>query len=126
MLKLYIMAKKILIVDDDLDLLDCLDQALSIKGYDVIKCDSGQAAIRAARADKPDAILLDIVLPDLSGGEVARLLDKDPQTKKIPVIFLTGLLTHEEAKTVIKGKAFLGKPYSIDDVVEAVEEHTQG
>jgi len=115
------MPETILIVDDELTLLDSLAQGLTLKGYNVMKADNGKDAIESALKDKPDIILLDIVLPDISGGEVARILQKHRATKHIPIIFLTGLLTKKEANTAISGKAFISKPYTLDEVTNEIE-----
>jgi DNA-binding response OmpR family regulator len=115
------MPETVLIVDDELTLLDSLAQGLSLKGYAVMKADNGKDAIEIAVKSKPDIILLDIVLPDISGAEVARILQKNRATKRIPIIFLTGLLTKKEASTAIAGKAFISKPYTLDEVINEIE-----
>jgi DNA-binding response OmpR family regulator len=115
------MAETILIVDDELTLLDSLAQGLNIKGYEVMKADNGKDAIEIAVKNKPDIILLDIVLPDISGAEVARVLQKNRATKNIPIIFLTGLLTKGESNADIGGKAFISKPYTLEEVVNEIE-----
>jgi len=115
------MPKTVLIVDDELTLLDSLAQGLGLKGYSVMKADNGKDAIETAVKSKPDIILLDIVLPDISGAEVARVLQKNHATKRIPIIFLTGLLTKKEASTAIAGKDFISKPYTLDEVINEIE-----
>ena len=115
------MPKTVLIVDDELTLLDSLAQGLSLKGYTVLKADNGKDAVAIAIKNKPDIILLDVILPDIGGGEVARILQKNHATKNIPIIFLTGLLTKKEAGTAIAGKAFISKPYTLDEVVSEIE-----
>jgi len=115
------MLKTVLIVDDELTLLDSAAQALSLKGYAVMKADNGKDAVKIATENLPDIILLDVVLPDISGGEVARALQKNYTTKNIPVIFLTGLLTKKDAHTVIGNNAFISKPYSLSEVIMEIE-----
>ena len=115
------MLKTVLIVDDELALLDSVAQGLSLKGYAVMKADNGKDAVEIAVKNQPDIILLDIVLPDISGGEVARILKKNHAAKNIPVIFLTGLLTKKDARTVIGGNAFISKPYSLNEVITEIE-----
>jgi len=82
--------KKILIIDDEKDLCFFVRQNLRLLGnYEVIIARNGKEGIKAARARKPDLILLDIMMPDLDGFEVLRRLKEDNKTVFIPVIFLT-------------------------------------
>jgi len=83
------MPSKILIVDDEPDLLSMVDVHLRRAGFETVKAGSGGEALRWAGEAKPDLILLDIMLPDLPGTEVCRLLRHDPNTRNTPVIFLT-------------------------------------
>jgi DNA-binding response OmpR family regulator len=115
------MSVKVLLVDDDLTLLDCISQGLTIKKFSVVKATNGKDALLLAQSEKPDVILLDIILPDLGGGEVAAQLEKNEDTAHIPIIFLTGLLTHDEAHTVISGRSFIGKPYTINDIEKEIK-----
>ncbi|WP_428770861.1 response regulator transcription factor [Treponema sp. HNW] len=81
--------KKILIVDDEKDIVECLDMNLKKKGYATVFAYDGTQAVVAARREKPDCILLDIMLPHIGGIEVCRLLKADESTALIPVIMLT-------------------------------------
>ncbi|HBE48692.1 MAG TPA: hybrid sensor histidine kinase/response regulator, partial [Cyanobacteria bacterium UBA11369] len=81
----------ILIVDDTPENLQVLSATLSDRGYKVRGVIKGTMAIRAAKSAPPDLILLDIKMPDLSGYEVCEQLKIDPQTKEIPVIFISAL-----------------------------------
>jgi len=85
----------VLIVDDEDEILKLLDIELSSEGYQVIKAHSGAEAVRKAADFRPRAIVLDILMPDLDGGQVIRLLKANDVTKNIPVIFLTAALTKE-------------------------------
>lgn len=83
------MANKILIVDDEPDIIDLLSFNLQSEGYAVISAGSGLDAITLAASQKPDLILLDIMLPEKDGREVIQEIRKNPATENIPVIFLT-------------------------------------
>jgi len=83
------MAEKILIVDDDLDTLRLVGLMLQHQGYRIIAANSGVQAIALSQGDKPDMVLLDIMMPEMDGFEVARKLRSDPQTKGIPIIMFT-------------------------------------
>ena len=82
--------KRILVIDDDEDIRDVALVALEVVGgWEVITADSGSQGIRLATSEQPDAILLDVMMPDLDGIATLERLKADPATKAIPVIFLT-------------------------------------
>jgi two-component system alkaline phosphatase synthesis response regulator PhoP len=81
---------KILVVDDEKDITDSVGISLESEGYNVVKANTGHDAIEKARVEIPDLILLDIMLPDMNGYEITNKLRKDPLTKLIPIIMLTG------------------------------------
>ena len=83
------MPEKILVVDDDLDTLRLVGLMLQHQGYRINAANSGLQAIAMAQTDKPDLILLDIMMPDMDGYEVARKLRSDPATNPIPIIMFT-------------------------------------
>ena len=83
------MAKKILIVDDEKDIIDLLKFNLKNEGYDTLTARDGEQALKTAREDQPDLVILDIMLPGKDGWEVLKELRKSPKTQNIPVIYLT-------------------------------------
>ncbi len=83
------MAEKILIVDDDLDTLRLVGLMLQHQGYRIVAASSGIQAIALCQGDKPDLVLLDIMMPEMDGYEVARKLRSDPTTSGIPIIMFT-------------------------------------
>jgi pilus assembly protein CpaE len=91
------MAEKILVVDDDLDGLKLIGLMLQRNGYEVAAANSGGQALAKAQNERPDLIILDVMMPDMSGYEVCRRLRKNPDTKSIPIIMFT-------AKTLIDDK----------------------
>lgn len=118
------MGKKILIVDDEEDALTVLENRLSTSGYSVIKADNGQEAIRLAKDEQPDLVLLDIAMPGMDGAEVAEILKKDPDTKNIPVVFLTCLFTKDEEARQGHGSSsnfFIAKPYNPEELLGEIE-----
>ncbi len=81
--------KKILVIDDDLGMIKLLEKWLKVAGRIVLSANTAVAGLIKAREEKPDCILLDIRLPDMDGKQLARQLKTDPQTKGIPIIFIT-------------------------------------
>ncbi|MBF0252318.1 MAG: response regulator [Candidatus Omnitrophica bacterium] len=85
------MGKKILIVDDDRDLTEAVAGLLEAEGYEAIIENEGQKGVARARQEKPDLMLLDVMMPGADGFDIAREMTKDEITNKIPVIMLTGV-----------------------------------
>jgi two-component system sensor histidine kinase/response regulator len=117
-----------LVVDDDIVTQNMLKTTLSNAGYAPYSAPSGKEAIKLAQERSPSLIVLDIVLPDMDGGEVADVLRKNPKTKDIPIIFLSVLISEQEEKT---GKrkdvvSFLSKPYNRDRLLNEVRRYFAG
>ncbi len=83
------MRQTILVVDDEPDIVEIIQYNLEKSGFDVIVASDGPAALEKARADTPDLIVLDLMLPGLEGTEVCRLLKGDERTRSIPILMLT-------------------------------------
>ena len=117
------MGKKILIVEDELDLCRIMETRLQANGYQIISAQSGEEALKKAQSSHPDLIVLDILLPGMDGFEVFRQLKKKRKTKNIPVILLTSL---DYEKAVSKGleegaACFITKPYRRKDLLDEIE-----
>ncbi len=115
--------KKILVIDDDPDVLEVLGTRLSVAGYRVIKAQSGKEGIDKAKEEPPHLIILDILMPDMGGEEVAEILRTDPATKDTPVIFLTCLYTKRDEQ--IEGhkvgkNMFVAKPYDSQELLDLI------
>lgn len=114
----------ILIVDDEKTNLDVLNHIVS-QDYDVYLAKSGIAALKLAAANKPDLILLDIVMPEMNGYEVLARLKEFEQTSRIPVIFITGLdsAANEEKGLVLGAVDYITKPFSATIVKARLRTH---
>ncbi|HEY8730444.1 MAG TPA: response regulator [Candidatus Limnocylindria bacterium] len=113
--------KRILVVDDDRDLCDLLSDFLTDEGYDVTRAYAGQEAIDSARGSTPDAVLLDLVLPDMSGVAVGRALREGASTGDLPIVIISGDRAAFARSTLeLRADAFLEKPLSLDAVRSAV------
>ncbi len=115
--------KRILIVEDNYSCLRLLDDVLEAHGYEIWETTKGLEAINLARNYRPDLILMDIRLPDISGLEVTRLLKQDHQTKCIPIIAVTAFaMPGDEAKALESGcDAYIAKPIIVDNLVRTVD-----
>ena len=114
--------KKILIVDDDVDILELMDSVLNTENYNVITvCDAVKLGIKVI-TEKPDLILLDIMMPSIDGYEVCRALKEDENTKNIPIILVTGI----DLKAVknnykkVNADSYILKPFSPDELLEKI------
>jgi CheY-like chemotaxis protein len=114
----------ILVVDDEACFLTIMEDFLEAHGYLVLKAASGSEAFRVARSRLPDLIILDISMPLMDGGEVAEKLREKPETKDIPIIFLTGLLSKDieaNKKHIVGGNIMFAKPCNFDDLLRQIE-----
>jgi DNA-binding response OmpR family regulator len=118
-------AKEILIVDDEIVTQNMLKTALANAGYAPVVAGSGAEAIRLANERAPSLIILDIMLPDIDGGEVASLLKKDSRTMGIPIIFLSALISETEEKTAGKSEvaSFLSKPFNREKLLNEIKKY---
>ncbi len=107
----------ILVVDDDHQIRELVRIALRRIGHRVLTAGSGHEALGRARSDRPDLILLDLVMPEMSGQQVLEQLRADPALRGIPVVLTTGEL---EGRVELKVAAVLGKPFRLDRLYAAV------
>ncbi len=114
--------KKILVVEDEPDIQAGIKARLELDDFEVATASDGQEGVKAARAEKPDLIILDVMMPLLNGYDVLNLLKTHPSTKEIPVLVLTALPHLEDAENAFKAGAddFLNKPYSNERLMQKV------
>jgi DNA-binding response OmpR family regulator len=115
--------KKILIVDDEEDILHFLELVLREKGYDVVTAANGHEALTTAQIERPDLVLLDIMMPQMDGWEVLKLLRIDDDTAHIPVAMLSA---RTEAKDRVQGLQegaidYICKPFSLAELLAKIE-----
>jgi DNA-binding response OmpR family regulator len=117
------MRETILVVDDEADVVDLVRYHLSRAGFDVDVASNGMAALHAARQRRPDAIVLDIMLPQMSGTEVLQKLRLEIDTAKIPVLMLTakGLLSERLAGLELGVDDYITKPFSPRELVLRIQ-----
>jgi len=115
---------RILIIDDNRDLTRSAKVALEKTGrYSIWEENEPARAHQTAQRIKPDLILLDIAMPETDGGEIAARIESDPTLHRIPVVFLTALVTKAEERSglQIQGHPFLAKPVSIPELIAGIE-----
>ena len=116
--------RRILIVDNDSNTTHLVKVLLERTGhYLVLEENDGTKAHQSARNFRPDLVLLDVVMPETDGGEVAARIEADPELHNTPIVFLTALVTRAEAKSglSIQGHPFLAKPVSIPELINVIE-----
>src|SRR6266496_3739241 len=117
------MAKgRILVVDDEIYIVHILDFSLGMEGYEVITALDGEQALEKARAERPDLIVLDIMMPKLDGYETCKRLKADPNTKDVPVILLSAKGRNVDQKVGFEVGAddYITKPFSPRKLVERI------
>jgi DNA-binding response OmpR family regulator len=116
---------KVLLIDDDEDLISIFTSALSRDSFEVVSATTGQEGLDKIKSEKPDIVLLDQVLPDISGNEILKSIKADSETKNIPVILLSNFSQEELVKGAIdEGAADYLFKYQVEpkDVVAKVKE----
>ncbi len=116
---------RILLIDDEASFTRMLKLNLEKRGnYKVLCENTGAFGLTAARDFLPDMIFLDVIMPDMDGGEVASRIRADAKLKDTPIVFLTAGVSKETTRSkgdVIGGRTFLAKPVSVDEVVRCIE-----
>ena len=121
------MKKRILVVDDEQEITRVVKLILEQTGrYEVRTENLGRKAIEAAREFRPDLILLDVMMPGVLGSDISAQLQADPELRAIKFVFLTAMVTKEEALRSagqIGGHTFVAKPISADELCRVIEDH---
>lgn len=116
-------AKRVLIVDDEGFVVRMIEDMLREGEIEALSAFSGEEAIEKARAEQPDLVLLDWMMPGMSGLEACRVLKKDPRTARIPIVMLTakGQLRDEEEAKRAGAIDYLTKPFSPRKLLQLIE-----
>lgn len=120
---------KILVVDDDDFFRSFLEELLGRSGYEVVSAPDGTRGIELATKEIPDLIILDVMMPDMSGGVTAHHLSENITTANIPIIFLTSIISEEQEMMVDNKNGsyqFLAKPIRAERLLEEVGKALQG
>jgi len=115
---------KILVVDDEIYIVHILDFSLGMEGYEVVTALDGEQALEKLKVEKPDLIVLDIMMPKLDGYEVCKAIKSDPETRQIPVILLSakGRNVDQKMGFDVGADDYITKPFSPRKLVERINQ----
>ena len=117
--------KRILLIDDEEDFCFFVKLNLEKAGrFEILTATSGQEGVTIASRECPDLILLDIIMPEMGGGQVAELLFENPKTRKIPVLFITAIASRRQVQSqegIIGGKNFIAKPVTPEELMSKID-----
>lgn len=117
--------KKILIVDDEKDIVETLSFMLKAKGFDCITATDGEEGLYKAKNESPDLIILDVMMPKINGYKICRLLKFDNKFKNIPIIMVTAR-SQDEDKLIGEetgADEYITKPFEFSDVLEKINKY---
>jgi DNA-binding response OmpR family regulator len=119
---------RILVADDDPVILRLIEINLSLEGFDVQLAEGGEEAIEKARDEQPDLILLDVMMPGVTGWEAAKRLKDDPETTDIPIVFLSARTQEEDRRRgeELGVAAYVTKPFDPGELIATIREHARG
>ena len=116
------MTRKIMVVDDEPDILFTVGQMLEISGYEVIKVSDGKECLDKLEETSPDLVLLDIMMPEISGWDVAAKIKENPKWNGIPIVFLTAKGdTMSVGMGGLASEDYIVKPFDIKDLKDRIE-----
>ncbi|MBC8035306.1 MAG: response regulator [Chitinophagaceae bacterium] len=113
--------KKILIIDDDQDILDAMGAVLELSGYNVVVLQDATKIAQQVRTERPDVILLDIMLNDLDGRSLCYILKANEQYRFIPIIMFSGSQLEPEEVLRCGADDFITKPFELDVLMQKIE-----
>ena len=119
---------RVMVVDDDEVILQLVAMNLELEGHEVVTATTGSQALEVARDEHPEVLVLDVMLPELDGLQVCRLLHGDTATATIPVVLLSARALHSDVEQGLAAGAvdYVTKPFDPLDLVAVVERHLNG
>jgi len=122
------MPARILVVDDEPDVVMIIKTALQAEGYDVASAMNGPDALEEAAETRPDLIILDVMMPGMTGFEVLKVLKSEARTATIPVIMLTGVSDRKKIQEALSSgiEYYVVKPFDFDDLLSKIKQALEG
>lgn len=116
------MAKRVLLIDDEEDMVEMVSLSLSTGGYDAISATDPKTGLKKAASEKPDLILLDVMMPGTDGYEICKILKKQEETKNIPIIFFTAMGDPDMTNKVADcgGIDYITKPFEPEEMLKKI------
>lgn len=115
--------RTILVVDDDPDIRELIAQTLSDEGYAVVACGDGRTALSLASSNPPSLILLDLMMPTMSGWQIIKNLKAASRSATIPVVLVSASRDLNYTTEELGASAYLPKPFDLDDLINIVMKH---
>ncbi len=115
--------KKVLIIEDHPDMLNILSRELEMMGFGVVSANTGMEGVTKAVEEKPQLILMDIMMPDMDGLEATRLIRSNRETEKIPILAVTALCRESELNACIEAGCndYIVKPFNFQKFEEKIQ-----
>ena len=121
------MSKKILVVDDEKDIVETLSFMMRARGYEVIEAYDGEEGLKLAKEQSPDLMILDVMMPKINGYKIARLLKYDSKYKHIPIIMVTA--RGQDSDKLIGEETgadeYIRKPFEFEEVLDCVNKYLE-
>jgi DNA-binding response OmpR family regulator len=116
--------KRILIIDDEEYIIKLLEMRLTEANYECLTCMTTQEGIKAAKTEKPDLIIMDIMLPNITGLEATKILKDDPETKNTPIIILSAKSLEEDMVSAkeLGADGFISKPILLSKLLHKIKQ----
>jgi CheY-like chemotaxis protein len=120
--------RRILVADDEIYILHILEFSLNLEGYEVICATSGPDALAKIAKERPDLVVLDVLMPQMDGHEVCRRLKADERTRDIPIIFLSARDTQTDLDIGLRlgAEAYITKPFSPQRLIDTIQNLLDG
>lgn len=122
------MLVRVLAVDDDPTILRLLQVNLEMEGHDVLTAENGSVALATIRAERPEVVLLDVMMPEMDGFQVCEEVRADPDIAKTPIVFVSARAQQADLDRgyAIGGDAYITKPFDPVDLLETIERLAAG
>lgn len=112
--------KKVLVVDDDPDILEAVRFILTDAGYDVVT-NTGESVWDVVNTESPSILLLDVMLSGQDGREICRMLKRNEDTKKMPIIMFTAMTSNKDVVSKCGSEDFIAKPFDINELIGKIK-----